>query len=139
MSMEICVLSDAQLNSMSEWQHVIDAEGFLLRLSSRRPFPELAGFLPSHLRDERTGFECHHVPAKEMIETYADIDFKHKWKYALVFVWGGNNRAMKAAWMAATAYARATAGIVFDPQAGQLFSAAEALEVVKDNERVMPE
>lgn len=139
MSMEICALSDVRLNSMSEWQQAIDAEGFALRLSSTQPFAELRGLLPAYLRNERTAFECHHVPAKEMIDTYDDIEFEHEWKYALVFVWGGSYTEMKAAWMAAMAYARATSGIVFDPQAGQLFSASEALEVVEDNERVTPQ
>lgn len=137
MSMEICVLSDTRLNSVSEWQRAIDAEGFALRLSDGQSFAELRGFLSSYLHNEKTAFECHHVPAKEMIDTYDNIEFDHEWKYALVLVWGGNYTEMKAAWMAATAYARATSGIVFDPQASQLFSASEALDVVKDNERVM--
>ena len=34
MSMQICVLSDTQLNSISEWQRAIDAQGFPLRLSN---------------------------------------------------------------------------------------------------------
>ena len=90
MSMEICVISDVRLNSISEWQHAIDAEGFALRLSSTRPFAELSGLLPAYLHNEKTAFECHHVPAKEMIDTYDDIEFEREWKYALVLVWGGN-------------------------------------------------
>jgi hypothetical protein len=41
--------------------------------------------------------------------------------------------------MAATAYARATSGIVFDPQEGKVFNPAEALKVIKDMERTRPE
>jgi len=124
---------------MSEWQHAIDAEGFALNLSDARSFAKLRGLLPSYLHNENAGFECHHVPANEMIDTYDNVEFDHEWKYALVFVWGGNYTDMEAAWMAATAYARATSRIVFDPQAGQLFSVSEALKVVKDNERLMPQ
>ena len=137
MSMEISVLSDAQLSSISEWQHAIDAEGFGLRLSGTLSFSELGGFLPSYLHDKKTGFECHRVPAREIIDTYDNIEFEHDWKYGLVFVWGGNFTEMQAAWMAATAYARATSGIVFDEQAGQLLTPPQALEVVRDNERAI--
>jgi hypothetical protein len=133
--MEICVLSDVRLNSLSEWQHAIDAEGFALRLSGAKPFAELRGLLPSYLHNQKTAFECHHVPAKEMIDTYDNIEFEHEWKYVLAFVWGGDFTAMQAAWMAATAYARATSGAVFDEEAGEILTAVDALTVVQDMTR----
>jgi hypothetical protein len=40
--------------------------------------------------------------------------------------------------MAATAYARATSGVVFDPQEGELFDPDEALEVTRDIEKSRP-
>lgn len=138
MSMEICVLSDSQLNSISEWQQAIDGEGFALRLSQHESFSEIKGFLPSTLRTEPTGFECFHVSPQELIETYDDIQFGHEWKYAIELLWGGDPIQMQAVCMAATAYARATSGVVFDPQAGQLLNAAQAFQVVQDNERVLP-
>lgn len=137
MSMEICVLSDTRLDSVSEWQKALDAEGFAVRLSDDEPFAEISGFLPASLRDKQTGFECYHVDPREMIDTYDNVQFGREWKYALVFVWGGDFTEMQAAWMAATAYARATSGIVFDPQASQLLTASQAFEVVQDNERAL--
>jgi hypothetical protein len=137
--MEICVFSDTQLNSISEWQQAIDVEGFALQLSHDEPLAGLSGFLPSILRDKRTGFECYHVDPRELVNTYDNIEFGREWKYALELVWGGDFTEMQAACMAATAYARATSGIVFDPQASQLLTASQAFEVVHDNERVLPE
>lgn len=130
MSLEVCVFSDASLASMSDWQKAIDAEGFALRLSDDEPFAEVNGFLPASLSDKKTGFECYHVDPREMIDTYENIQFGRDWKYALVLVWGGDFAEMQAAWMAATAYARATSGLVFDPQASYLLTASQALEMV---------
>lgn len=139
MSMEICVLSDTKLNSISEWQRAIDLEGFLLRLSQDIAFSELNGFLPSTLRDQDTGFEFFHVDPRELIETYDNVQFGREWTYAIELLWGGDFTEMQAACMAATAYARATSGIVFDPQASQLLTASQAFEMVQDNERVQPQ
>jgi hypothetical protein len=138
MSLELCVFSDTSLASMSDWQKAVDAEGFALRLSADEPFAAVNGFLPASLRGKETGFECHHVDPREMIDTYEDIQFGRDWKHALVLVWGGDFAEMQAAWMAATAYARATSGIVFDPEAGELLTPSQALEMVHDNERVLP-
>jgi hypothetical protein len=87
MSMEICVLSDKQLSSISEWQDAIETAGFPLRLSFGGLFSELGGFLPAFLYNKRTGFECYHVELKELTETYPNIQFDHEWKYVLAFVW----------------------------------------------------
>ena len=133
MSMEISVLSDERLNSINEWQHAIDAAGFPLRLLGRRKFADVKGFLPATLREKQTGFECYHSDPRELFETYDDdVHFDHDWKYVLAFVWGGDFVAMQAAWMAAAAYARATSGAVFDEEAGQILTAADALAVVQD-------
>jgi hypothetical protein len=137
--MEICVFSDSRPDSISDWQNAVNAEGFALRLKDDEPLAEVSGFLPASLRGRQTGFECYHVDAREMIDTYQNIQFGRQWKYALVLVWGGDFAEMQAACMAATAYARATSGIVFDPQASQLLSASQAFEMVQDNERVLPQ
>lgn len=135
MSMEICVLSDKQLQSISEWQGAIDAEDFPLRLSNEKAFTEINGFLPVWLREQRTGFECYHVEPNEIIDTYNEINFGHDWKHVLVFVWGGDFAEMQAAWMAATAYARVTGGIVFDNQAGVLLTPTQSLQELRKIER----
>jgi hypothetical protein len=44
-----------------------------------------------------------------------------------------------AVWMAATAYANATNGVVFDEEQGKIYSAADAQTVVSSVEREMPE
>jgi hypothetical protein len=138
MSMEICVLSNAQLDSISEWQKAIDAEGFSLQLADNEPLAQLKGFLPITLGEKQTGFECYHVDPHEMIDTYHDVQFGGEWKYAFIFVWIGDFSEMLAASMAGVAYARATEGIVFDPQAGQILTPVEASKIVQDMERNMP-
>jgi len=133
--MQICVLSDTPLNSIAEWQEAINAERFPLRLSLDRPLNEVSGFLPALLENKATGFECHHVKSTELTETYPDVDFHQEWRYVLAFVWGGNFEEMRATWMAAVSYARATAGVVFDEEAGKVLTALEAFQVVQDMRR----
>jgi hypothetical protein len=138
MSMQICVLSDARLSSIVEWQQSIDTEGLPLRLEYDGSLAEIRGFLPAHLGDKQTGFECHHVVPSDVMGTYPGINFGHAWTYVMAFIWIGDFNEMQAAWMAATAYARATAGIVFDEDAGQLLTPPQALQVVRDMAHAMP-
>jgi hypothetical protein len=133
MSMELRLFSDRRLASISEWQRAIDAEDFPLRLSDEIPLDKVNGFLPSYLHDRLTGFECNHWEANKVMAENPDIDFGHDWKYVLAFRWLGSKRdEAVAAWMAATAYARVTDGVVFDDQEGKLRTAPQALEVVHD-------
>lgn len=131
MAMELWVLSDRQLNSIQEWQSAIDAERFPLRLSDERPFEQLNGFLPAYLRGEPTGFECSHWPADEFMQDMSKIDFGHAWKYVLAFRWRADFDELRAAWIAGSAYAHATEGIVFDDQEGKVRNAVEAGEVAR--------
>jgi hypothetical protein len=132
MSMEIWVLSDRRLKSTADWQTAIDAERYPLQLSSDVIFGELRGFFPMQLRGERSGCECYHDPADELLKANPKVDFGHAWKYALGFRWGGNLKAMQAAWMAATAYAAATNGIVVDDQELKIRSPEESRREVDD-------
>lgn len=131
MAMELWVLSDRQLDSIAGWQNAIDAEGFPLKLSDDAPFEKLNGFLPASLRGEQTGFECSHWPAGGFMSNMSGVDFGHDWKYVLAFRWGGNFNELRAVWIAAAAYARATNGIVFDDQEAKIRSAAEAVEAAR--------
>jgi hypothetical protein len=128
MAMELWVLSDKKLDSIGEWQLAIDAEGFPLILSDQPPFEKLKGFLPAQLRGERTGFECSHWPAGEFMRDKSKIEFGHEWRYVLAFRWRGDFNELRAAWIAGSAYARATDGIVFDDQEAKIRSAAAAVE-----------
>jgi hypothetical protein len=132
MSMEIWVLSDQQLESTAEWQAAINAEGYPLQLSVEVAFEALRGFFPMQLRGERSGCECYHDSADELITANSQVDFGHFWKYALGFRWGANLGAMQAAWMAATAYAAATNGIVVDDEELKIRTAAESRQEVED-------
>jgi hypothetical protein len=134
MSMELWIFSDRQLNSVAEWQEAIDREGYPLVLSSEAVVSELNGFFPMHLRGDLTGFECYHDDAAEFMQANPTVDFDRHWKYALGFRWGGNFNELRAAWMAATAYARATDGVIVDDQELMIHTPAMAREVVREVE-----
>jgi hypothetical protein len=130
MSMELRIFSDRRLSAIGEWQNAIAAEAFPLQLSAETSLDAVNGFLPSHLRGKLTGFECNEVMAE-----YPRVNFGQDWKYVLALRWLGSKRdEMLAAWMAATAYARATEGIVFDELDGKIRTASQALEIVRDLE-----
>ncbi len=137
--MELFVLSDKQLTSVAEWQTAIDGEGYPLKLDSNRSIESLNGFLPTRLRDTKTGFECNPWPADEFMREMSSTNFGHAWKHILAFRWGGNLNQVPAVWMAATAYAKATGGVLFDEEQGKIRSAADARSVVEQIEREMPE
>lgn len=130
--MEIWVLSDRQLNSVTEWQLAIDREGYPLQLSTEPTFSALRGFFPMQLRGKPSGCECYHDPADELIKANPRVNFGHAWKYALGFRWGGDLGAMQSGWMAATAYAAATNGIVIDDQELRIRTAEESRREVDD-------
>jgi hypothetical protein len=130
--MEIWVLSDKQLNSVAEWQAAIDTEGYPLQLSEDVTFGALRGFFPMQLRGDRSGCECFHDPADELMKTNSHVDFGRAWKYALGFRWGGNLKEMQSAWMAATAYAAATNGVVVDDQELKIRTAVESRREIND-------
>lgn len=138
MSMEIYILSDRQLASVEAWQKAIDAEGVGLALLDDGPIDRLRGHLPARWKERPAGFECYHDDPDELIADYPDIDFGHRWSCALALRWGADLMACQGANMAACAYARATDGVVFDPEAGVVMSAAEAAVQVREIERILP-
>jgi hypothetical protein len=102
MLVEIYVLSDRKLGCISEWQRVIDREGFALRLSDETNFAELSDLLPAVAGGEATGFECDHWHSNDLVGTYDAIDFGHDWRHVLAFRFGRFSE-LTATWMAASA------------------------------------
>ena len=136
MSMELWVFSDRQLNSIAEWQAAIDAERYPLRLAPDKAFANLRGFFPMRLRGEFTGFECYHDDAVEFTRANPCVDFGRAWKFALGLRWTGSRvDELRAAWMAATAYAQATDGVIVDDQELKIHAPADARAVVRDVEK----
>ena len=134
MTMSLYVFSDKQVHSIAEWQAAIDREEYPLQLSPDMVFEQLSGFFPVHLRGELTGFECYHPDLADVQENVIpDIDLGHEWKFVLGFVWLGNRwNELLAAWMAATAYAEVTGGVIFDCEAeGRFCTPAEARALVQ--------
>jgi hypothetical protein len=140
MSMELWVFSDKQLSSIAQWQAAIDVEAYPLKLDDSTVFEALDGFLPARLRGQPAGFECYHDDAAKLMHNNPDIKFDHHWEYVLALRWVGSKVVeQRAAWMAGTAYAQATDGVVFDDQEGKFRNAREARDVVRDVDRAAPE
>lgn len=132
MSMEIFVFSDRRLGSIAEWQAAVDAESFALRISDKRPFDALSGFLPMQLEGRGSGCECDHYDAGEIMDGFADIEFSRRWRHVLAFRFGGHIDECICAYMAGAAYARATEGCVLDGEEGRLLTPREAVNVVRE-------
>jgi hypothetical protein len=131
MAMEIFALSDRRLNSIAEWQRAVDAEGFALQLSAETPFAQLSGFLPVRYDNAPSGFECDHWEPSAVMDENPSNAFGHAWTYALAFRFGVRPGELESAWMAAAAYARATAGVVFDTEENRIFQPDEAARLVR--------
>lgn len=139
MSIEISVLSNSRLSSFAEWQQAIDAEDFPLRLSTDAHVDEHGGTLKAYLRNKPTNVQYRVEDSHQLMKLHNELDFGHDWKYLISFPWIGDFDEFDTAWMVATAYARATSGVVFDPQERKVFKPAEAVDVVRDMERTRPE
>ncbi len=133
MAMEIYVFSDRQLDSMIEWQNAIDAEKFPVhvRLFERASIATLGGFLPARYGNDDSGFECDHWEVRSIIDDYPDAGLGKPWRYALAFRFGSRPGELESAWGAATAYARATGGVVFDTEEGKVFQPTEAAALIR--------
>lgn len=134
MSMQICVLADSRLSSIAEWQKAIDAEGFPLQLSDVDPNRNLA----ARLRDEETNIEYSVHDFGQLKATYKHVNFGYDWTYAISFTWSSDFAEEIAAWMAATAYARATNGVIFDEQEAKIFTPEESLKIAYEIEQRRP-
>jgi len=106
-----------------------------LRLSDPDPNRNLA----AQLGDQETSIEYGVYGFLELKETYKHVSFGQDWTYAITFTWSSDFAEEIASWMAATAYARATNGIIFDEQEGKLFTADQSLLVAREIERRRPE
>ena len=137
MSIEIFVLSNRQIVSLEVWQQAINNEGLQLTLSVDGPVDELHGFLPVELEGLASGFECDHCDVHEIAELYPDVDLGQNWKEALAFNSQGFEEDL-AAYQAAAAYAKATDGIVFDPQESLVMSPQQAFAVASQYKADIP-
>jgi hypothetical protein len=65
---------------------------------------------------------------------WVDIDFHRRWTQTLALRFGDDFLALWGAFAAATAYARATGGVVFDREAGEVLTPDKAAEIARDVE-----
>jgi len=130
--MEMHVLPDRRLGSITEWQRAIDDENFLLRLDPDGDLLKARGFWPATLAGKQSGFELYHDDAARTLDSLGRALFDRDWQYALGFRWLGSRfEELESAWMAAIAYAAATGGIIFDHEEGKVLTPQEARETVR--------
>jgi hypothetical protein len=136
--MEIEVFSDRRLTTTAEWQRAIGVERFPLRLDADVKFESSRGFVPAVLGDSKTGFECFHDDAREAMASFGR-HFDRPWRFALGIRWVGSRvDELQAAWMAATAYAAATDGIVFDCEESKALKPQQARDAIHRIKRQIP-
>ena len=138
MSIEIYVLSDKSLNSIAEWQEAIKREGVDLRLEATRPIEALSGYLPAYRGAQHAGFECDHFDLEKLRDEIAGLDPQRQWSSVLAFRFGGDPGAAMSAYLAASSYARASGGVVFDGEQGETISPQRAAEIAREIEASLP-
>ena len=135
MSIDAYVFSDEPLSSLLEWQRAIDAERLNIVLPADGLIRELHGFLPVDSNGVATGFECSPCDPAEIMRQYSVVDFGRAWACCLAFYWRGDLEECLTALSAAAAYAKATGGVVFDPQDSLVTSAQQALQLARETNR----
>jgi hypothetical protein len=133
MSMEIHILSDRLLTSIAAWQAAIDAEGFDLKLDQEVQLQTTSGFVPAMLHGKLSGFECYHDDFRELKASYSDVPYFKScpdWKQVLSFRWGSLAHEGVSVFMASAAYAKATEGVVYDPEDGKILTQKEVRALV---------
>jgi hypothetical protein len=76
--------------------------------------------------------------APSMILSCADIDFSRRWTQALASRFGGDFHALWGAYAAAAACAKATEGVVFDGESGEVLAWDQAAQAARDIEQRLP-
>lgn len=142
MAFQLCVLSNRELSSIAEWQQAIDAERFSFKFEDG-PFHDMGGYLPVLLMGDESGFDYLRYQVREVLDPDMLQNFGGPWKYMIAFSWSDNGDDRLAAWMAATAYARATGGVVLnqtdDAATGSLVLAREYLHTPQEAVRIVRE
>lgn len=130
MSMEVYVFSNRRMDAVARWQAALDAEGYDIQLDASRDFADLSGFLPVTIDGKRSGFECDHFDAGQMIDELKEQGFpvERPWQYLLAFRFGGHRLECISALVAAAIYMRATEGILFDCEEGTYYGPESALD-----------
>jgi hypothetical protein len=94
--------------------------------------------LPAAFERKASGFTCDHCNAGDLIEAMADVDFGRSWQYALAFGFSGDFRDGVSAFAAAAAYAKATDGVLFDGESGEVMPPQQALREARTMARDLP-
>lgn len=109
-----------------------------MRLGADKSLETLGGHLPAWWKGQPAGFECDHWDAYELMTEFREVDFGRQWAHALAFRWGADLKACLGAYIAATAYAVASDGIVFDCEEGRIKTPEQARETSRKIEAEIP-
>lgn len=137
MSMELYVFSDKKLSSIAEWNAILSTEGFEVEIADD-PIESLDGHQPTKLRGRDVWLEFNHWDAKRFLaeETYIQPD--RQWTCLLALRWSFDVYAAPAAYMAASAYAKATSGVIYDCEEGRFISWKEGGKIARNLDERAP-
>ncbi len=108
------------------WQQAIRDAGFHVELDTDIDLDKFSGFLPCKLRGAVSGFEYF---AGRLSEAEADeLGAPAGSDFAVTFVTHSYLREFACSVVAAGVLARASGGLLVDPQSGETFEAAEAVD-----------
>lgn len=133
MSMEAYALCSKEISSFQEWQAAIDEFDFSIELHFRDKISESQGYLPATWQGLEAGFECSKFSFSELAEVYPRIDFGRPWPFAYAFYFHTLTGCV-GTWFALAACVKLTGGIAYDPQAGRLLSADDAIHYARKTE-----
>lgn len=138
MSLSCFVLCNRHLTTLGEWQAAIGALGFAVKLDAEAAerIADLGGHLPTIWEGREAGFECYPGgadQAADLTETSDDVDFGGPWACILEFNYVGFAN-IAGVTIAAAAYAKATDGVFYEGESGELFGAEAAVAFARKTE-----
>jgi len=107
------------------WQQAIRDAGFLIELDTDFDPDTFSGFLPCKLRGAVSGFEYFAAPLSEAEAAEAGAPAGSD--FCVTLVTHSDLRECACSVAASGALARASGGLLVDPQSGESFAAADAL------------
>lgn len=126
MSVDLIVyLRRSEMPSPFAWQHAIQAAGFPVELDPDFDLDHSKGFRPCKLRGLISGFEYYGEPLSEADRVAVDAPATSD--FSVTLVTHSDLKEFACSVAAAAALARASNGVLLDPQSGDSFASDDAI------------
>ena len=133
----IVLTTRAKLPTLQAWQTAIDSHGFKVALDPSGDFTDHDGFWPAKYQGRAAGFELSNASPDEALEDYPEVE--GKFDIAFSFVTDSNMDEACSSWLAASALAHLTGGVLLDDSSGDAIPGADALEWARELEKTAQE